>query len=240
MGEIDRKLAARIDHTLLRPEADAREIDRLCVEALRFGFAAVCVQPVWVARAARTLAGSRVAVASVVAFPHGANVTAVKVAEATRARDDGATELDVVANLGAIRPGPTPAGVGAVELVLEAHGGGAARAHGGPHDELVVVPRGSMIRDVRLDDRQHEPVRLLERAVRRAREAQVLVARDLEVAQVVRVVDHPHLIGVAIDDAYARDLAQGRGGGGCGHGLGGHARTLPGGARRAKRVRAPR
>jgi deoxyribose-phosphate aldolase len=102
---LDRKLAAAIDHTLLRPEADAREVDRLCVEALRFGFAAVCVQPIWVARAARTLAGSRVGIASVVAFPHGATVTAIKVAEATRARDDGATELDVVANLAAIRAG---------------------------------------------------------------------------------------------------------------------------------------
>ena len=105
MSEIDRKLASVIDHTLLRPEADARDVDRLCVEALRFGFATVCVQPVWVARAAHTLAGSRVGVASVVAFPHGANVTSIKVAEAARARDDGATELDVVANLGAIRAG---------------------------------------------------------------------------------------------------------------------------------------
>jgi deoxyribose-phosphate aldolase len=100
---VDTKLAALIDHTLLRPEAEAREVDRLCVEALRFGFAAVCVQPCWVSRAARTLAGSRVAIASVVAFPHGANTTAIKVAEAARARDDGATELDVVANLAWIR-----------------------------------------------------------------------------------------------------------------------------------------
>jgi deoxyribose-phosphate aldolase len=105
VGELDRKLAAVIDHTLLRPEAEGREVDRLCVEALRFGFAAVCVQPIWVARAARTLAGSRVGLASVVAFPHGASLTATKVVEAARARDDGATELDVVANLAAIRAG---------------------------------------------------------------------------------------------------------------------------------------
>jgi deoxyribose-phosphate aldolase len=103
MTPVDTKLAALIDHTLLRPEAEGPEVDRLCVEALRFGFAAVCVQPCWVARAARTLAGSRVGIASVVAFPHGANVTAIKVAEAARARDDGATELDVVANLAWIR-----------------------------------------------------------------------------------------------------------------------------------------
>ena len=51
MSEIDRKLASVIDHTLLRPEAEGREVERLCVEALRFGFATVCVQPVWVAPA---------------------------------------------------------------------------------------------------------------------------------------------------------------------------------------------
>lgn len=104
MSAFDRRLAALIDHTLLRPEADARAIDVLCDEALRFGFAAVCVQPCWVSRAARALDG-KVAVASVVAFPHGANVTAVKVAEAVRARDDGATELDVVASFAAIGAG---------------------------------------------------------------------------------------------------------------------------------------
>jgi deoxyribose-phosphate aldolase len=105
VSDFDQELAALIDHTLLRPEAEAREIDRLCEEALRFRFAAVCVQPRWVARAARTLTGSGVAVASVVAFPHGASVTAVKVAETARARDDGATEIDVVADLSAIRAG---------------------------------------------------------------------------------------------------------------------------------------
>ncbi len=122
MPELDRKLAAMIDHTLLRPDADGGEVDNLCVEALRFGFATVCVQPVWVARAARTLAGSRVGVASVVSFPHGASVTATKVAEAARARDDGATELDVVANLAAIRAGDDAA----VRDEIAAVAGGAA------------------------------------------------------------------------------------------------------------------
>lgn len=104
MSDFDRRLAAVIDHTLLRPDAAAREIDLLCEEALRFGFASVCVQPCWVARAARAVDG-KVAVASVVSFPHGASVAAVKAAEAARARDDGATELDVVASLAAIRAG---------------------------------------------------------------------------------------------------------------------------------------
>ena len=127
MGELDRKLAAVIDHTLLRPEAEGREVDRLCIEALRFGFAAVCVQPIWVARAARTLAGSRVGVASVVAFPHGASVTATKVVEATRARDDGATELDVVANLAAIRAGDERAITDEVAAVVEAARGATVK-----------------------------------------------------------------------------------------------------------------
>jgi deoxyribose-phosphate aldolase len=127
MSEIDRKLASMIDHTLLRPEADAREVERLCVEALRFGFATVCVQPVWVARAAHTLAGSRVGVASVVAFPHGANLTSIKVAEAARARDDGATELDVVANLASIRAGDDAALRDEVAAVVKAARGAAVK-----------------------------------------------------------------------------------------------------------------
>jgi deoxyribose-phosphate aldolase len=100
-----RALAAVLDHTLLRPDATAADIDRLCEEARRHGFHAVCLQPCWVARAARALAGSGVGVASVVAFPHGASVAAIKAAEAARAVADGATELDVVANLGWIRAG---------------------------------------------------------------------------------------------------------------------------------------
>jgi deoxyribose-phosphate aldolase len=127
VAELDRKLAAAIDHTLLRPEADGREVDRLCVEALRFGFAAVCVQPIWVARAARTLAGSRVGIASVVSFPHGASLTPTKVAEAARARDDGATELDVVANLAAIRAGDDRAVTDEVAAIVAAARGAAVK-----------------------------------------------------------------------------------------------------------------
>jgi deoxyribose-phosphate aldolase len=100
-----RGLASVIDHTLLRPDALASDIDRLCEEARLHAFHAVCVQPCWVTRAARALAGSGVAVAAVVAFPHGASVTAIKAAEAARAVADGATELDLVANLGWIRAG---------------------------------------------------------------------------------------------------------------------------------------
>lgn len=102
---VDHALASLIDHTWLRPEASADEIDRLCAEAITFAFRTVCVQPVFVARAAGRLAGAGVGVASVVAFPHGAATTEAKLFEARRARADGATELDVVANLGWIRAG---------------------------------------------------------------------------------------------------------------------------------------
>jgi deoxyribose-phosphate aldolase len=116
----DRDLAARIDHTLLRPDAVAAEIDRLCEEARRFAFHAVCVQPCWVARASRALDGSGVAVAAVVAFPHGASVGAIKAAEAARAVADGATEIDLVANLGWIRAGDDAGGRDEVAAVVAA------------------------------------------------------------------------------------------------------------------------
>ncbi|MES1172169.1 MAG: deoxyribose-phosphate aldolase [Bacteroidota bacterium] len=99
-SSIDRALCALIDHTLLRPDAVGADIDRLCQEARAFGFRTVCVQPVFVARAACNLAGSPVGVSAVVAFPHGAATTAAKAFETRRALDDGATEIDVVANLG--------------------------------------------------------------------------------------------------------------------------------------------
>jgi deoxyribose-phosphate aldolase len=102
---VDRALAGMIDHTLLRPDALPAEIDSLCDEARIFGFRTVCVQPVFVARAVHNLAGTGVGVTAVVAFPHGATTTKAKFFEATRAIVDGATEIDVVANLGWIRAG---------------------------------------------------------------------------------------------------------------------------------------
>lgn len=98
-------LAAYIDHTLLQPDATPQAIDRLCQEARQFGFAAVCVNPVWVRRAADQLRGSNVRVASVVGFPLGATTTEVKVLEARRALRDGAREIDMVLNIGALKAG---------------------------------------------------------------------------------------------------------------------------------------
>ena len=82
----------------------------------------------------------------------------------------------------------------------------ASRAPPAYSAQLVVVARRSLVADRRLDDRQSQAVRLLEHPVGRARAPQVLGARDLEVAQVVSVIDHPHLIGIAVDHADARHL----------------------------------
>ena len=104
-SEVPRDLARFIDHTLLRPDATAAEIDTLCEEARTYEFAAVCVNPTWVRRCAQNLRGSRVRVASVVGFPFGAGTTEVKALEARRAIRDGAREIDMVINVGALKSG---------------------------------------------------------------------------------------------------------------------------------------
>jgi deoxyribose-phosphate aldolase len=94
-----------IDHTLLKPDATRDEIDKLCQEAVEFHFATVCVNPAWVARAAANLRGSSVGVCSVVGFPLGATTPDVKQYETRRAIYDGATEIDMVINVGALKSG---------------------------------------------------------------------------------------------------------------------------------------
>ena len=98
-------VAALIDHTLLKPDATRQEIEALCREAAQFKFATVCVNPTWVATAARLLAGSGVGVCSVVGFPLGATTTDVKGYETRRAIFDGAREIDMVINVGALKSG---------------------------------------------------------------------------------------------------------------------------------------
>lgn len=124
---IDAALAALIDHTLLRPDAVAAEVDRLCDEARQFGFRTVCVQPCFVGRAAQRLAGSPVGVASVAAFPHGAATTTAKVFEARQAVADGATEVDMVANLGWVRAGDAAAVGNEIAAVVTACPGAAVK-----------------------------------------------------------------------------------------------------------------
>jgi deoxyribose-phosphate aldolase len=98
-----RALAACIDETLLAPIATPGAVAELCAGAIQAGFAAVCVSPIHVALAVKELAGSRVCVATVVGFPSGAHCSDVKAAEAARAIDDGAREIDMVAPLGLLR-----------------------------------------------------------------------------------------------------------------------------------------
>jgi deoxyribose-phosphate aldolase len=104
-GGAPAEVAALIDHTLLKPDATRRDIDELCGEAVQFGFATVCVNPTWVGYAARRLAGSRVGVCSVVGFPLGATTADVKAYETRRAIFDGAREIDMVINVGALKSG---------------------------------------------------------------------------------------------------------------------------------------
>ena len=99
------RIAEFIDHTLLKAETTAPEIDQLCDEALEHEFAAVCVNPVWVPRCAARLRGSRVALATVVGFPLGANQSETKAAETALAIRQGATEIDMVAAIGHIKGG---------------------------------------------------------------------------------------------------------------------------------------
>ena len=118
-------LAALIDHTLLRPDATAAEIAHLCDEAVTNGFATVCVNPRRVAAAARLVARSGVGVTSVVGFPFGATCTDTKAYEARRAIFDGATEIDMVIDLGALKDDDVAAvrrDVTAVVHVCREHG----------------------------------------------------------------------------------------------------------------------
>jgi deoxyribose-phosphate aldolase len=98
-------VASMIDHTLLKPDATRAQIEELCREAAQFKFATVCVNPTWVATCARLLAGSGVGVCSVVGFPLGATTADVKGYETRRAIYDGAREIDMVINIGALKSG---------------------------------------------------------------------------------------------------------------------------------------
>ena len=98
-------VAGLIDHTLLKADATKSDIEKLCREAAEFGFATVCVNPTWVALAARLLRGTPVGVCSVVGFPLGATTLDVKHYETRRAIFDGAREIDMVINVGALKSG---------------------------------------------------------------------------------------------------------------------------------------
>ena len=99
------EMAQYIDHTLLKPEANRAALDKLCEEAILHGFKAVCVNSGWVGYVAEKLKGSNIAVCSVVGFPLGAMCSPAKAFEARQAVADGAQELDMVLNIGALKTG---------------------------------------------------------------------------------------------------------------------------------------
>jgi deoxyribose-phosphate aldolase len=105
-GSLKRAQMARlIDHTLLRADATQRDITQLCDEALEHGFCMVTVNPVWVTYCAKRLKGSTTGVCSVAGFPLGAATAGMKMQEAREAVEHGATEIDMVINIGALKSG---------------------------------------------------------------------------------------------------------------------------------------
>jgi deoxyribose-phosphate aldolase len=104
-GDLPRELAASIDHTLLKPDATTDQLISMCAEAKDYGFASVCVNPVNVKLVANELKGTNVKACSVVGFPLGATTPEIKAMEARRAIRDGAREIDMVINVGALKSG---------------------------------------------------------------------------------------------------------------------------------------
>ncbi|MCZ6631401.1 MAG: deoxyribose-phosphate aldolase [Actinobacteria bacterium] len=104
-ADVPLDVAQYIDHTLLVADATADDIDMLCSEAEQYGFASVCINPTWVKRAANNLRGTKVPVCTVIGFPLGATTTDIKATETRKALRDGAREIDMVINVGALKSG---------------------------------------------------------------------------------------------------------------------------------------
>jgi len=103
VGDAGERMASMIDHTVLKPSASREDIEKLCEEARRFRFASVCVNPCYVPLCAQMLRMTSVKVCTVVGFPLGANRSEVKAFETERAISDGAQEVDMVINVGALK-----------------------------------------------------------------------------------------------------------------------------------------
>ena len=98
-----KKIQEMIDHTILKPEATKSEIEQLCKEAMEYKFAAVCINPYYVSYCKEILKGSNIKVATVIGFPLGANTKELKAFEALDAINNGADEIDMVINIGALK-----------------------------------------------------------------------------------------------------------------------------------------
>lgn len=104
-GGVEPDLAGMIDHTMLKPDATVSEIQKLCAEAKKYGFASVCINPGYVPLCAKLLQGTEVKVCTVIGFPLGATSTASKAFETEQAIRDGAQEVDMVINVGMLKSG---------------------------------------------------------------------------------------------------------------------------------------
>lgn len=113
-------ISAYIDHTILKPDATTEQVRKLCREAREFGFASVCVNPWFVSLVMEELCESAVKVCTVIGFPLGATTTAAKVAETREAVSNGAQEVDMVINVGALKEGSFKYVKGDIEAVVEA------------------------------------------------------------------------------------------------------------------------
>jgi deoxyribose-phosphate aldolase len=123
---VPKEIAKYIDHTLLRPDATVDQVTKLCQEAKEFGFASVCINPCYVRQSANLLRGSSVKVCTVIGFPLGANMSDTKALEARRAIRDGATEVDMVINIGALKSGQDDLVYRDIRAVVEAAMDGGA------------------------------------------------------------------------------------------------------------------
>jgi deoxyribose-phosphate aldolase len=122
----DKSLARMIDHTLLKPDATADMIAQLCFEARKYQFASVCVNPTHVKLCAELLRDTDVKVCTVIGFPLGATATEVKVFETKTPLENGATEIDMVINIGALKAGDNQLVARDIrEVVTAAHAAGA-------------------------------------------------------------------------------------------------------------------
>jgi deoxyribose-phosphate aldolase len=119
-ASVPRDMAGYIDHTLLKAAATKEEVDTLCAEAREHRFASVCVNPYWVKHCAQLLQGTQVKVCTVVGFPLGANAAEIKAHEARRAIRDGAREIDMVINIGALKGGDDATVFRDIRLVVDA------------------------------------------------------------------------------------------------------------------------
>ena len=119
------KLAGWIDHTILKPEANMDQVKKLCDEARQFHFATVCVNPAYVPLCAELLSGSDVAVCSVVGFPLGSTFSEIKAAETRQVISAGATEVDMVINIGAMKSGDYALVLRDIQSVVDVAAGSA-------------------------------------------------------------------------------------------------------------------